>query len=111
MNRFDNESKKNRIFGSITVSVVIFGLIIGAFINGVSFLSKESQYDEKEALINALDRDVAHAYAVEGAYPKSIEDIEEKYGLTYDHDKFIVDYKSIGANIYPAITVIERSDG
>ena len=47
-------------------------------------------------------------YSIEGAYPESLEYMEEHYGLTYDKDVFFVDYQPIAGNLYPDYTVIKR---
>ncbi|HOO28469.1 MAG TPA: hypothetical protein PLU43_08385, partial [Lachnospiraceae bacterium] len=65
--------------------------------------------DEKEILTNAVNRDIVHCYAVEGMYPPSLHYIEKNYGLTYDHDRFIIDYEAIGSNIMPSVMIIERN--
>lgn len=109
MNRFDNTSKKNRILSSIPFSVIFFAAIIVLFIAGVSFISNKDYFNEEKTLKEAIDKDVAHCYAVEGKYPENVEYLEKKYGLSYDHSKFIINYESVGSNIYPVITVIERS--
>ena len=71
-------------------------------------MSEGTRKRQKESLENAVMRDVTYCYTVEGAYPESLEYLEEHYGLTYDEDLFFVDYRISGANIFPDITVIEK---
>lgn len=80
------------------------------FLVAVSALSKSSALDDKKILEEAIGRDVAHCYALEGSYPVSVAYMEEHYGLSYDHDKYIVDYEMIGSNIYPSYMIIERNN-
>lgn len=108
-NRFENPDNKKRIRGSSSVSIIAFVAILTMFLLGVSFLSNSSIRDEKDILEKAINRDIVHCYAVEGFYPPSLGYIEEHFGLTYDHDKYIVDYESIGNNIMPNIMIIERN--
>ena len=35
----------------------------------------------------------------------------QKESLTYDEDLFFVDYQTVGANIYPDVTIIEKGAG
>ena len=109
MNRFTQLSLKTRILGSINYSIVFFVAVILFFIIAVSRFSGNRAANQKEILTDALNRDVVHCYSVEGMYPPSLEYIEEHYGLSYDHERFIVDYESIANNLMPNITVIERS--
>lgn len=54
---------------------------------------------------------IVYCYATEGTYPESLEDLKAHYGLTYDEDLFFVDYQTVGANIYPDVTIIEKGAG
>lgn len=63
---------------------------------------------EKVLLSQALARSVTQCYALEGTYPPDLSYVEEHYGLTYDHDRYFIDYQYIGANLRPDITIIER---
>lgn len=108
-NRFRSPGTKKRIFDSANFSVLIFVLVMAAFLFGISALSNSSVTDEKDILLKAINKDVIHCYAVEGFYPPSLGYIEQRYGLTYDHSRFLVDYESIGNNILPNIMIIERN--
>ena len=65
---------------------------------------------QKESLESALIRNITYCYAVEGSYPESLDYLKEHYGLTYDEDRFFVDYQVIGANILPDVTIIEKGE-
>ena len=43
--------------------------------------------------------------------PKVLEDLKAHYGLTYDARPIFVDYQTVGANIYPDVTIIEKGAG
>ncbi len=109
MNRFTRQDLKTRILGSINYSIVFFAAIILFFIIAVSRFSGNRAANQKEILTEALNRDIVHCYSVEGMYPPSLEYIEEHYGLSYDRERFIIDYESIGSNLMPNVTVIERA--
>lgn len=108
-NRFRAIDSKKRIIESSGFSVLFFIAVMAVFLLGISMLSNSSVRDEKEILTKAINKDVIHCYAVEGFYPPSVGYIEDHYGLTYDHDKYLIDYESIGNNIMPNIMIIERS--
>jgi len=109
-NRFQTPDTKKRILSSNALAVVSFVLIMAAFFWGVSLLSNSSVNDEKRILEDAINRDVVHCYSVEGFYPPTIEYIEEHFGLTYDHDDYLVDYEYVGNNIMPNVMIIERAN-
>ena len=61
-----------------------------------------------ENLQQAIRRSAVHCYAVEGSYPESLNYLKEHYGITYDPEKYIVDYEIIGSNLMPDVKVFAR---
>ena len=108
MNRFTKPELSKRIFSSTTLSIVIFVAILFIFIGGISTISNSSVVNDKEILTEAIERDIVHCYCVEGMYPPNIKYMEKHYGLTYDKDKFIIDYEYIGANIKPNVMIVQK---
>lgn len=108
MNRFTKPELSKRIFSSATFSVVIFITVLVIFIGGISAISSSSIVNDKEILSDAIERDIVHCYCVEGMYPPSVKYMENHYGLTYDKDKFIVDYEYIGSNIKPNVMIVQK---
>lgn len=100
--------KQKESRGRVLLSVGIFLLIVVVFWQGIASISTGTRKRQRESLENALMRSVTHCYALEGAYPASLEYLKEHYGLTYDESLFFVDYQMIGSNILPDITIIER---
>ena len=88
-------------------SVFFFVVVIAVFLLGISFIASTSSKDQTQILTDALNKDIIHCYAVEGYYPPSLKYIENHYGLTYDKERYIVDYVPVGDNIMPSITVVE----
>lgn len=108
MNRFKKADFKKRILNSFTISVIIFVAVIVLFVFGISSISNSSVVNDKEILTEAIERDIVHCYCVEGMYPPSVKYMQEHYGLTYDADKYIVDYEYIGGNIMPKFMIIAK---
>lgn len=109
MNRFNQINYKKRIFQSTNFSILFFLIIIMLFMYGISSLSNSSINDDKQILSDAIERDIVHCYAVEGIYPPSLQYMEENYGLTFDHNKYIVNYDIFGSNIMPTFQIIDKS--
>lgn len=107
MNRF-NTDKKN-IFRKLTkfIPLILGVAVVIVFLYGVNFISRSSYSGQLESLQNAVARDVAQCYAVEGTYPPNLDYLFDHYGLTFNEDLFYVDYQYIGSNIYPDITIIQ----
>ena len=47
-------------------------------------------------------------YAMEGAYPESLEYLKEHYGLNYDETRYIINYEVMGSNLMPDVMVLEK---
>ena len=109
MARFEYQ-KKQHTYRKFIISVCVFLLIVLLVYQGIESLSSGSVRRQKESLENALNRSITYCYAVEGSYPESLEYLKEHYGITYDEDRFFVDYKIVGANILPDVTIIEKGD-
>ncbi len=107
MNRFNRPNLKKRIMESMNFSVFFFVIVIAIFLFGISFISSTSSKDQTQILTDAVNKDIIHCYAVEGYYPPNLKYIEDHYGLTYDKDRYIVDYVPVGDNIMPSVTIVE----
>lgn len=107
MSRFTYK-KTPRTTPRFLLSICVFLIIFFLFVGGISSLSSGTRQRQKESLENAITRGITYCYAVEGSYPESLDYLRENYGLTYDEDLFFVDYRVLGSNILPDVTIIER---
>lgn len=110
MNRF--QKKKGLSIGRLALpfSSVLFLLVFLLFYRGVDSVSRTSSEQQMESLKQAIQRSAVHCYAVEGAYPESLDYLKEHYGITYDPEKYIVDYEIIGSNLMPDVKVFARKN-
>ena len=106
MNRFYHE--KQHTFLKFIASILLFVVIFIGFSFGISNVSNETTEKQGESLELAISRGVAHCYATEGFYPENLDYLIEHYGITYDQDKYFVDYNVLGENMFPDITIIEK---
>ncbi|MDE6208505.1 MAG: hypothetical protein K2M73_02390 [Lachnospiraceae bacterium] len=97
--------KKKSIENSLLLTVIVFVAVIIFFAIAFSNVTREVDSNEVKTLITALDNAVVTNYAINGVYPESLSEIEEKYGVIIDYDRFIVQYDIISTNIMPNISV------
>ncbi|WP_026508929.1 hypothetical protein [Butyrivibrio sp. MC2013] len=97
------------IAGYIYLIISIIMLIL--FNLGIDSIGMKSLYYRQDSLSNALRKDIAQCYAIEGFYPPSLEYIREHYGLSYDEEVFFIDYSAFGSNIYPDVTILNIQTG
>ncbi len=92
----------------LVVSGLLFLLLLVFLAAGASDVLRAADENERAALQEAVVRAAVHCYAVEGAYPESLADLEARYGLVYDKEKYLVDYRVFASNLMPDITVVPR---
>lgn len=83
-------------------------IVLLSFLCSITMVANSNHDRQKEYLESALRKDIMYCYATTGVYPDNLDTIENKYGLTYDKNQFYIDYKIIGKNIYPKVTVLEK---
>lgn len=108
LNRFNKVSLANRIKESINMPLLVAVVVLVLFLVAVQAMSDNSYYDERAALQRAIDRDIIHCYSLEGFYPPSIDYMEENYGLTFNHDRFLINYQRMGSNVMPTYIIIDK---
>lgn len=102
--------KKKKISRNL-VSVVIFVVIIAAFLFAINYTSQATLDHQEDSLNQALERDIVMCYAQNGYYPPSLDYIKEHYGLIYDEKTFLVNYQPVADNIRPNYIVIRLGGG
>ena len=90
------------------IPILIFGAMLVWFIIAVSNTDESANRRELAAVKSTIENGITMCYAIEGAYPESVEYLSENYGLNYDEDKYIVRYDRFADNIRPTVSVIER---
>ena len=92
------------------LSIVFFVVIFAFFIYGVNSAEKNSASESKNVLEESLHKAVVSCYALEGAYPSSVQYLEDNYGLTYDKDKYAIGYVAFADNIMPDMQIIDLGE-
>ena len=100
MNRFTQQKPISKSVLSILVPVVVFFAVFFLFLLPVSSISATTKQEEIEI------RSTIYCYAVEGTYPESLSYLENHYGITYDHSKYLISYEVHASNLMPDIDVI-----
>ncbi|MCL2548465.1 MAG: hypothetical protein FWE76_04785 [Symbiobacteriaceae bacterium] len=88
---------------------LIFGLaIVAIVVYGVAQAQESSSDEGLRLLTEGLHRASVKCYAVEGAYPETLQYLEDNYGVFIDRNRYEVFYVIFAANYPPDITVIPR---
>lgn len=93
------------------IPIVLFGIMLTWLIISLSNTSRSAGRQEMAAVKGTIENGITMCYAIEGAYPPSMEYLSENYGITYDTAKYIVRYERFADNIRPTVRVVERNGG
>ena len=105
-NRFQTDSTRPHLLRRVFSSIAVTGCGIALLLAGTNSVLATSSQSQAESLKNAILRSAVSCYAFEGAYPESLSYLKEHYGVTWNENKYVVDYEIIGANLMPSVTVI-----
>ncbi len=97
-----------RFLAGCVISVAVFGVIMGLFMNGVFPFLGRAKSEGSDTLVKAIRQASVQCYAIEGRYPPSVEYLEENYGVQVNHSRFIVSYEAYASNQLPAVAVLEK---
>ena len=77
----------------------------------VSRIDVAHDTEETELVRSAIKDAALTCYAVEGAYPDSVEYLRQHYQLAYDEERYFITYEAFASNRLPDIWVTERGAG
>ena len=106
MKLFYVQKPKSNIMHLLPSIVIIAALLF--FVFGAGNLSDSGSEQEYNIVSNALERSLTQCYALEGTYPPNIEYLHDNYGFTYNTKHFYIDYRYIGGNLRPDVTIITK---
>ena len=95
------------VLRSAMVPIIFTIVVMGMIVFGLRQTEESSRAEGLRVLEESIRRAVVINYAIEGTYPASIADVEEKYGINVDRTKYLVHYSIFASNIMPDIAVIE----
>lgn len=109
MNRFEQTGNNfHHTFAAFFFPTIGFVLLLLFFLMGIRSVNDVTLAKQEERLENSLMGSISHCYAVEGAYPPSLEYLIANYGLSYDTDLFLIDYEYCGDNLLPNYTILHK---
>ncbi|MCI8549253.1 MAG: hypothetical protein HFI68_01455 [Lachnospiraceae bacterium] len=110
MNRF-SDRRGGRSLPGFLFPFLAFLLIFFLAFRGISSISDTADREEMKGLEQTVYREIVHCYASEGYYPSSIDYLKEHYGLSWNEDRYWIDYQPIGPNLMPDVTVVVKRGG
>ena len=99
--------KRGLRHGRDLLALLVFAIVLALVVLLVSSLNDTGSKQETAIVRDAVRQAAVTCYAVEGAYPDSLNYLREHYGLAYDEEKYLVVYDVFASNIVPDIRVLE----
>lgn len=93
---------------SVALSLVSFLLFLFIILYSLDHLKTKTDSENIRVIEANIRKAAVTCYAIEGAYPSSIDYLEENYGLQVNRDKYVVEYDIIGSNVMPWVAVAEK---
>lgn len=91
-----------------TVSFLLVAAVMVWFSFAVGNLDAGQTEQGRFQLETALRRGAVACYAIEGAYPPTVEYLTEHYGIQIDTTRYSVFYEVFAENLMPDITVLVK---
>lgn len=76
------------------------------FLRGIDLTDEETRQKEQFTLEQALQKSAVRTYALTGRYPENLSELLSQYHITYNPEKYLVEYTPSGSNLFPQIQVI-----
>ena len=89
------------------IAVLALGLLIG---RGAARAGEEEIRESVAAISQTVMRRAQQCYVIEGAYPQDLAYLEQNYGLTVNHEKYLIVYNAFAENLPPEVRVMYRGD-
>lgn len=106
MKIYENSSVKIKKRLYFMLPSLLLLLVCMLFLTSINRISTETIAKEQTTLEQALRNGAVHTYALTGQYPESLTELLDTYHITYDDDKFVVEYLPNGRNLFPMISVL-----
>ena len=97
-------AKATGFIAAVIAIIVLTNICIGK-------LSVTQEEKQLEVMQDAIIKAAVQCYALESQFPPSIQYRADNYGLTFDENKYIYHYRTIGSNMVPEIKVFLNNSG
>ncbi len=90
----------------LAAAAVLLTVLIGLFAGGRS--TAEVQAETEYSIRETIQRSALQCFAVEGAYPESLQYLMDNYGLRINTADYYVEYESFADNLPPEVRVVKK---
>ncbi len=89
------------------IKIIFIICVLALCVSLAGYIGKKQNTEETRIVKDAVREAVMTCYAVEGAYPDSVDYLREHYRLAYDENRYMVNLNAFATNRAPDIYVVE----
>lgn len=104
--RTQAETRARRIRGVLVAIIAL--VVVAAIVVGVLAFQQAAREQGVASIRQSVLTTAMQCYAIEGSYPASLAHLEDVYGLTVNHDDYIINYEWFADNVPPSVAVSVR---
>lgn len=99
---YREEAKRRRrvVIAAVCVAVVAVAIAIA-----VGVARQNARVQGAAALRDSILNAAKQCAAIEGSYPSDLQHLEDSYGLTINHDDYVITYECFADNVAPSVVV------
>lgn len=87
--------------------VLAMALAVGLWV-GAGAAGQQAREQGAVALRQTVLDAAMQCFAIEGAYPQTLQYLEDGYGVAVNHDAYAVTYEAFASNVMPSVVVVPR---
>lgn len=102
-----SRSRSTSIAGKVLFGIFVVLVAVAVWIySGVasSIATEQGAVTLRQTVLDSA----MQCLALEGAYPPTLEYLEERYGLVINRDDYVVTYVAYASNVMPSVQVVVR---
>ncbi|MCL2826026.1 MAG: hypothetical protein FWD72_01325 [Eggerthellaceae bacterium] len=101
------KAERRRTLRWVFAVLVVLVVIVGGWF-AFDQMNKGMRSQGELSVRNAILNSAKQCCAIEGSYPSSLQYLEKNYGLSINHDQYIVTYEAFAENVMPSVVVIAK---
>lgn len=102
--------KKKRLWPKVLAVLAAVFLLAGLWFWVSSTQAENMAENGAAAIRDVVERSALQCYVVEGAYPSSLEYLEEKYMGQINTEDYYITYDVFASNVPPSVRVVRRTE-
>ncbi len=102
------QTKRQKRIRRRIVILVVFALVVALSWFAYTTITADLKEQGAVSVRNAILNSAKQCCAIEGAYPSSLSYLEQNYGLSINHQDYLITYEVFAENVMPTVVVLLR---